>query len=129
MQEIEINQYKAGQCNIGPIEIKRRYRIGFAGLILMILFILFAELSGIPKLWKLLLFIPAYFTLSGFIQAWNKFCYVYGFKGVFSMEGRKIFPRVKDEQNLEQDRKKVFQILAYVIIGGAALTAVYYFLS
>lgn len=125
----ESGQYTSGKCNIGPVEIKRRYRIGYIGLILMILFILIAEIFGIPGLWKLLIFIPAYYSFSGFIQARKKFCYVYGYKGVYSLKGRQTFTRVSDEDSVRADRKTVFEIVSMVIAGSAIVTAVYYYLS
>jgi len=95
----------------------------------MIAFIIFAEYFRIPRLWKLLLFLPVYYSLSGFIQARMKFCYVYGYIGVFSLEGRKTFSRVRDEESMKRDRRTVFQILTWIITGSGILTALYYFLS
>ena len=129
LQEDESSQYTPGRCNLGPVEIKRRYRIGYIGLILMILFILLAEIFKIPRMWKLLLFIPAYYSFSGFIQARKKFCYIYGYKGVFSLKGRKTFTRIFDETSIREDRKTVFEIVSMVIVSSGIITAVYYFLS
>jgi hypothetical protein len=129
LQEAESGQYTSGKCNIGPVEIKRRYRIGYIGFILMICFIAFAEIFRVPGLWKLLIFIPTFYSLSGFIQAWKKFCYVYGYIGVFSLKGRKSFTRVSDEISIREDRKTVLKIVSWVLAGSVLVTALYYFLS
>lgn len=128
LEKTEINQYAPGRCNIGPVEIKRRYRIGYTGLILMIVFIVLAELFRFAQPWKLLLFIPSFYALSGFIQAWKKFCYVYGYIGVFSFEGRKTFTKVHDNQFKRSDRKTVVQLISLIVLGSGIMTALYYFL-
>ena len=49
----------------------------------MIIFIISAEVYAIPQIWKLALFAPTVYALSGFIQARNRFCFLFGFMGLF----------------------------------------------
>ncbi len=128
MHSKEETGYHAGQCNIGPVEIKRRLRIGYIGLILMIVFILFAEYYQVPKVWKLFIFLPAFYCLSGFIQARKKFCYVYGYQGLMSFKGRKSLSKVKENSDLHRDRKNAIEIIAYIFIGSTVITLLYFFL-
>jgi hypothetical protein len=95
----------------------------------MILFILIAEIFRFPQPWKFLLFAPTFYALSGFLQARQKFCYVYGYKGVFSMTGRRNYSRVKDDQYLQKDRSMAIQIVSRVTVVSSIITLLYYFLS
>ncbi|HQW24987.1 MAG TPA: hypothetical protein PLV75_03475 [Saprospiraceae bacterium] len=128
MQEKEtIEAYIPGQCNIGPGEIRKRNRIGFIGLALMIVFLIGAEFYQIPKGWKLLLFAPTAYALSGFIQARHKFCFVFGYFGLFSTTGKRT--RVIDPIQLRQDRLKALKIVGQIFLGSLMITLLYYFLS
>jgi len=128
-QEVKEYLYKPGTCNIGKTEIKRRYKIGFIGLGWMIFVILVIELFNLPSFFKIFLFIPAFYFTSGFIQAFNKFCYVYGLKGVASLVGRKKFQDVSDEAFFKADRKKAFIIITFVTLSSVALTILYFLIS
>jgi hypothetical protein len=119
--------YVPGNCNIGPAEIKRRYRIGYLGLFLMTVFIVVAEVFHIPHMMKLFLFAPTFYALSGFFQAWQKFCFVYGWKGVFSIIGNRKYSKVTDENRL-QDRSMAIRLVTRITLGSSLITLLYYFL-
>jgi len=119
--------YAPGQCNIGPEEIRRRMRIGYLGLALMIIFIFCAEYYAFPQIWKLALIAPTVYAFSGFIQARQKFCFLFGFIGVFSIAGRKS--RVGDDLKIKKDRNKALGIVAQVFISSVLVTLVYYFFT
>ena len=121
-----IDEYIPGQCNIGPAEIRKRNRIGFIGLALMIAFITIAEVFQFTQGWKLLLFAPTTYALSGFIQARHKFCFMFGYFGVFRMSGKRT--RVIDPVQLRQDRIKAFKIIGQIVLGSVIITLLYYFL-
>jgi hypothetical protein len=128
-ETLNSQEYVPGNCNIGPEEIKKRYRIGYIGLAFLVLFVIWAEVYGIPQSWKLFIFAPSVYALSGFLQARQKFCFVYGYKGIFSTKGRRVFSRVKDDHALRKDRNMAFLIVSRVLIGSAIITLLYYFLS
>ena len=119
--------YIPGQCNIGPAETNKRLRIGYIGLALMIIFIISAEVYDIPQIWKLALFAPTVYALSGFIQARNHFCFLFGFLGLFSFTGKKS--RVRDEHQLQKDRIKALYLISQIVFGSALITLMYYFIS
>ena len=126
--EIEVNEYRPGTCNIGTEEVRRRYRIGFIGLFSMIGYILFVKWLDLPDIYKLGLFIPAFYSVSGFLQAAKKFCYVYGWKGLSSLSGMRKFQTVNDKKFLKQDLKTALIVVSIVTLCSILLTGVYYFL-
>lgn len=127
--EVKEYTYTPGKCNIGKQEIKRRFRIGYIGLGLMIILILCIELLHLPSFVRFFLFIPAFYAVSGFVQAFNKFCYVYGLKGVASLMGRRKFQNVADEVYAKEDRKKAFTIIVITTIVSATITILYFLLT
>jgi hypothetical protein len=128
LQEKDNNEtYIPGQCNIGPEEIRKRNRIGFIGLALMIAFIIVAEVYQIPQGWKLLLFAPTTYAMSGFIQARHKFCFMFGYFGIFNIKGKRT--RVIDPDQLRQDRLNALKIIGQIFISSVIITLLYYFIS
>lgn len=127
-EEEASGQYIPGSCNIGREEIRRRYRIGYIGIVFALIVAIFIHLTNAHRIWKLFLFIPVFYSVSGFIQAVNKFCYFYGLRQVFSLDGIRKFTKVKDEQLIKRDRKKAIQIVMMVTICSVAITAIYYLL-
>ncbi len=123
---VEEIHYKPGSCNIGSDEIKRRYNVGYSGIALIIVFILFVELLHLPRVYRIGIFIPAFYAFSGFVQGYNKFCFVYGWKGIASFRGRRKFISITDEMNLRRDRKNAIRIVVIVTICSTMLTALYF---
>ncbi len=122
-----IEAYIPGQCNIGPEEIRKRNRIGYIGLALMIAFIIVAEVYQISQEWKLFLFAPTAYALSGFIQARHKFCFIFGYFGLFNTSGKRT--RVIDGIQLHKDRLKALTIVGQIFTGSVIITLLYYFIS
>ena len=120
-------KYLPGSCNIGEKEIRRRYRIGFIGLFLAILTVALIHLFKANQYWRLIIFIPVFYALSGFIQAMAKFCFVFGFRSVFSFEGRRMLTKVQDSDAKKKDRRKAFLIVVLVTLVSIIATTVYYF--
>jgi len=126
-QSLDKEAYIPGQCNIGPEEIRKRQRLGYIGLAMMIVFIILAETYHVQQIWKLALFAPTVYALSGFVQARYKFCFVFGFFGLLSMTGKRS--RIKDADQLTKDRAMAFRIVSQVVFGSCLITLLYYFLS
>jgi hypothetical protein len=129
MEETKDDAYKPGSCNIGKSEVRRRFRIGFTGLALMILLILFIHWFHLPSVARLGLFIPAFYAVSGFIQAFMKFCYIYGWKGIMSLTGRKKFEKVNEPEYVRKDRRKATLLVLIVTCSAMLLTLIYFFLD
>ena len=122
-------EYIPGVCNIGPAEIRMRRMSGWIGLgatiLLWVLFFLFR----VPALWRLMLFIPATMSATGFLQAAMHFCAAFGMRGVFNFG-----PNVGKTDTVEQaefrrkDRQKALMILLYSSLVGIAVAAAGYLL-
>jgi len=113
------NEYIPGVCNIGEEEISRRRKLGWIGLAVAV--VLFAVLFwvGVDVWWRLLVFFPAAFSASGFLQAHFGFCSGYARTGVFNfgMPGKTTV--VADEASKAKDRKKGSRITMYAVLIGA----------
>jgi hypothetical protein len=127
LETLSPSDYIPGHCNIGPKEIKKRFRIGYIGLAGMILFMLLAEVYHIPHVWKLALFAPTVYSLSGFLQARQKFCFLFGFVGVFNIKGKRS--KVKDDLQRHKDRNKALWLVTQVVVGSMVITLLYYVLT
>lgn len=120
-------EYVPGNCNIGPEEINKRLRIGYLGLAGMAIFILLDVNFQFPHIWKLVLFAPTAYALSGFLQARQHFCFMYGIFGLFSISGKRV--RVRDDLQLKKDRSKALWLVLQIFVGSTIITLAYYFLS
>jgi hypothetical protein len=120
-------KYIPGTCNLGPAEIRRRYRIGYLGLALACIVILIIHFFDLPKAYRWLIFPPLYYSFSGFIQARHRFCYLYGLYGVFSITGRKHIQHV-DKEFVNKDRMTAYKIIFYTLVSSLLFTVVYYLL-
>ena len=122
------NRYIPGVCNIGKSETNRRKQAGWFGLILTVLLLGMFVFLNAPRLWRLIIFIPATMAAIGFLQARMHFCAYFGMLGVFNFS-----PEVGKTDTVEQaeframDRRKAWRIIIYsVIIGVIVAVAVYY---
>jgi uncharacterized protein YjeT (DUF2065 family) len=102
--------YEAGVCNIGPAEIKRRFRIGHVGLAVTVLVFVGLIVGGVPRPWRLLGAIPATLTAAGYIQAKLRFCANFGFRGVFNFGPPGSVEQVAYEEARAADRRKAYRI-------------------
>ena len=118
--------YSPGHCNIGPSEIRRRLRNGYFGLAGMIFFIIIIEAFHLPRIWKIGLFAPAVYSISGFLQGWQRFCFWFGLTGLFSMTGKR--QRLSDDISLHKDRLKAWLLIAEVFSLSLLVTLAYYFI-
>ncbi|MCZ7381016.1 MAG: hypothetical protein O8C64_05535 [Candidatus Methanoperedens sp.] len=122
----EQNQYIPGVCNIGRSEIKMRKLAGWVGLVITI--ILYGSLVyfGVPRIWRLIIFIPSAMAAIGFLQARMHFCANFGMRGIFN------FGEIGNKDTVEQaefraaDRRKAMQIISYSVIAGIAAAVIAY---
>ncbi len=121
-------EYIPGSCNIGAEEIARRYRVGYIGLALSILLILIIEGLDFHKFYRLSLCVPIALSLTGFVQATQRFCFAYGIRGVFSVKGMRDLTSVANAEYLRQDRNMALGIIAKVVFGSILITAIYFLL-
>ena len=119
------DQYVPGSCNIGPAEIALRRRAGHAGLVVTAALGAALLRSDLPRAWRLTLAVPAAGAASGYLQARERFCADFGWRGVYNFDRRGQEQPVAADQALAQDRRKAMRIAAAsAAIGvGVALVA------
>jgi len=100
-------------------------RIGYIGMVLTFIVFLFLEIMDARRGYRILVFPPIAYALSGFLQARHKFCYVYGWAGLYSMTGRKHFHKVEQQESALKDRRTALKIMSMVLLGSIVLTALY----
>lgn len=71
------SSYVPGVCNINRAEIAYRRKAGYVGLAIFLVAAAILLLASINRLVRLILFVPAFIAVIGFLQARNKFCVSY----------------------------------------------------
>ena len=119
------DQYVPGSCNIGPAEIALRRRAGHAGLVVTAALGAALLRSDLPRAWRLTLAVPAAGAASGYLQAHERFCADFGWRGVYNFDRRGQEQPVAGDNALAQDRRKAMRIAAAsaAIVVGVALVA------
>ncbi len=124
------SEYVPGVCNIGPAEIRMRRLSGWIGLVFTILLWGAFILLRVPAPWRLLLFLPATVSASGFLQAAMHFCANFGMRGVFNFRSEVgKTDTVEQAEFRRKDRAKALRIILYSSLIGIVVAAVGYFLS
>ena len=119
------DQYLAGACNIGPAEIAMRRRAGHAGLVVTAALAAALLRSDLHPAWRLVLALPAAGSAAGYLQARQRFCANFGWRGVHNFGAMGQEQRVADEGARAEDRRRALRIMgASAAVGaGVALTA------
>ena len=113
--------YRAGACNIGPAEIRRRRAFGlFAAAVTVVLAVILVA-TGSPSWMRLLIFFSATGAAVGFLQARYRFCVSFAISGVsnFGPLGRE--DRVTDAADHRADLAVAVKILALSAAVGAVV--------
>jgi hypothetical protein len=106
------HQYVAGTCNIGPDEIAMRRRFGHVGAVTTAALAAALIRSDLHPAWRLTLALPAAAAAAGYLQARERFCADFGWRGVYNFGRRGIERQVTADQDLAEDRRKALQIAA-----------------
>jgi hypothetical protein len=115
-------EYIPGTCNIGRHEIAKRNRLAIAGLVLFVMYAMIIYFLSLEREWRLLIFIPAFITAYGFLQARMQFCAALGFKGLSRM-GTDV---ASHGDHISRDRKRAVKIIIYAFVAAAFATAIVY---
>jgi hypothetical protein len=120
------DQYIPGTCNIGPEEIALRRRAGHVGLAVTAALGAALLRSHLHPAWRLALALPAAGAASGYLQARQRFCANYGFRGLYNFDARGHEQPVTAAGTRDEDRRRSLQIAATsaAIGAGVALVAV-----
>jgi hypothetical protein len=106
------DQYVPGTCNIGREEIALRRRAGHVGLAVTAALAAALVRSDLHPAWRLTLALPAAGAASGYLQARQRFCADFGFRGVYNFDSRGHEQRVAGGQARAADRRRALQIAA-----------------
>jgi len=129
MTQEPTDHYVPGVCNIGPAEIRMRKRLGWWGFIATVVLWALLIWLGAPAWWRLILFIPVFFSANGFLQGFMHFCAGFGMRGLFNFG-----PSVGKTDTVSQaefralDRKKSQQIFFYATLIAIAVALVAFFI-
>lgn len=105
-----------------------RKRLGWWGLLITIVLWALLVWLGASAAWRLVLFIPVFFSANGFLQGFMHFCAGFGMRGVFNFG-----PAVGKTDTVSQaefrakDRKKAQQIFIYAALIGIAVALIAFF--
>ena len=106
------DHYVPGSCNIGPAEIALRRRAGQRAWSSPPRSARPWFRSDLPRAWRLTLAVPAAGAASGYLQARERFCADFGWRGVHNFDRRGQEQPVAGDQALAQDRRKALRIAA-----------------
>ena len=98
--------YQPGFCNIGPAEIARRRRIGDVGLLVTVVVLVALVALSAPPAFRLIVALPAASAASGYLQAWLRFCFGFGSRGVFNFGELGRTEAVSDPLARSRDRAR-----------------------
>jgi hypothetical protein len=116
-----VDQYVPGTCNIGPAEVARRRRVGHLGVALTVLLALLLLRLGAARPWRLLLALPATMAAAGYLQARLRFCFDYGFRGVYNFDALGHHERVAAEAARAADRRRALAVALASVLTGLAV--------
>jgi hypothetical protein len=106
------HQYLAGTCNIGSEEIALRRRAGHVGAATTAALAAALIRSDLHPAWRLTLAVPAAGAAAGYLQARQRFCADFGWRGVYNFDRRGHEQPVAGNEELARDRRRALQIAA-----------------
>lgn len=115
MKILMVDDYAAGACNIGPVEIAARRRFGHAGVAATLGLWALLVLTGAPVILRVLLFLPSAGAAAGYLQAAMHFCADYGWRGVFNLG-----PQLRRTSHVEDPAARAADRRKAALIGGAS---------
>ncbi len=115
--------YVPGVCNINKDEIAYRRKAGYLGLAIFIVLATPLLLFDIPRFIRIILFLPAFLSAIGFLQAYYKFCVGYGAAGKQNAtDGDKEAQDIVDAAAKELDKKRTRTVNSQAAIIAALVT-------
>ena len=106
----QASTYQPGVCNIGPAEVRRRKRSGWAGVAVSVVFLGLAFTLDWPAPWRLFVALPAAVAASGFLQAAFHFCARFGAMGRYNFGDLGKEESVLQTEFRKQDQRKAVRI-------------------
>ena len=117
--------YVPGVCNINQTEIAYRRKAGYLGLVIFIILAVPLILLDLPRFIRVLLFLPAFLSAIGFLQAHYKFCVGYGAAGMQNAtDGDKEAQAIVDAVAKDLDKKRTRKINIQAALIAVVATAI-----
>ena len=118
-------QYIPGACNIGRDEIRVRALTGLAGLFITAILLIILLIVHASPVIRVIVFIPAFISALGFLQAYFHFCAYFGLRSLFNFEKAGTTPEEIWDDNMRRlDRRRAWTIIAYAALVAAGVTLV-----
>jgi hypothetical protein len=114
--------YIPGVCNINTDEIARRRKIGHIGIVVFIVVFGLFLLGGFSRYYRIILFLPAFLTATGYLQAHNRFCVGYAAAGEQNaMQGSKEASKVSNKTAIAADKHKAHRMNLQALVIAVAM--------
>ena len=128
--QIQIQQpdpkYRAGACNIGHEEIRRRWRFGHQISIFALVLYAALVLLHVPPLLRFVVAAPVAVASACYLEAALKFCVRFGMRGLFNFGALGAEGTVVDPVARARDRRRARQLstaslVIAVLVGAVAV--------
>lgn len=116
--------YRAGVCNIGERERRRRYTYAAAALVAAGAFVLSVAIGVVPHELVPALFVPLALATEWYLQASKSFCAFLALVGRYSFEDAGERGTVSDPDARAADQKYAVRITAISVVVAALVTTV-----
>ena len=117
--------YRAGACNIGPAEIRRRRDFGIAAAVIAVALGIVLLAIGASVWARLLLFFPATGAAIGLLQARFRFCVAFAIRGVRDFGPLGSPESVVDAADHRADLVAAAKLVGLGVVVGGAVTVVF----
>ena len=123
----EPSEYRAGYCNIGANERRKRYAVAGGSAVVAIVYLGAIVAFSLPPALLVGLFALLCVTIEWYIQARTAFCARFALRGEYDFVGSSgETGTVDDPADRTADRRQAFRITAASVGIAAVLTAVVY---
>ncbi len=119
----QVSEYVPGICNLDSGEIRTRFLIGVVGVLLTALLTFILLRSEVVVIWRVIVFLLAMVGTLGFVQAFSRFCVLYGFLGIPNV--RKSHGEQDTDELAEcriRDRRTALRLLRLAAVIAACVT-------
>ncbi len=117
--------YRAGACNIGRAEIRRRRDAGILGVAVAVAFASVLVAIGAPDWARLLLFVPAAGAAAGLLQARMRFCVSFAISGLRNFGPLGAPEKVTDAGDHRADLVAAARLVAASVAAGAVVAVAF----
>ena len=123
-EALDVSEYRAGSCNIGPEEIARRRTSGHVGTVVSVGLLGVLLATGAPRWSRLFVALPASVAAGGYLQARAQFCAGFGSRGEYNFGPVGSSEQVTDPDDRARDMRTARRIQGQSLAAGLAAAAV-----